>query len=111
MAESGPPDSYRTIDHLIEAGDFEGARGLLSTHGDEDTGYAVLRLKLGLRDGSLASALVESRVVQLLRRDPRAPGARELFQEASATAYRLGQSSLSHSHPPPPVKDDEDTES
>ena len=111
MADTGVPDGYRTIDDLIEAGDFDGARGKLSSSDEDETGYAVLRLKLGLRDGSLPPALVENRVVQLLRRDPHAAGARELFQEASAVAFRLGQSSLSHSHPPPPVKDNDDPES
>jgi hypothetical protein len=111
MVDIGVPDSYRVIDDLIEAGDFDGARARLATHDEDEPGYTVLKLKLGLRDGSLPPPLVENRVVQLLRKDPRAHGARELFQEASAEAFRLGQSSLSHSHPPPPVKDPDDPES
>ncbi len=111
MADIDVPVGYRTIDDLIEAGDFDGARGLLASYGEDEVGYAVLKLKLGLRDGSLPPPLVENRVVQLLRKDPHAVGARELFQEASAVAFRLGQSSLSHSHPPPPVKDKDDPES
>jgi len=111
MADTGVPEGYRTIDDLIEAGDFDGARAMLSTYGEDEVGYAILKLKLGLRDGSLPPPVVENRVVQLLRKDPDAAGARELFQEASAVAFRLGQSSLSHSHPPPPVKDKDDTES
>ncbi len=104
MAESGVPKGYRDLDHLIESSDFDAARALLATCPEEDAGYTVLRLKLGLRDGSLPPSLVEARVVQIMRKEPRAAGARELFQEASTLAYRMGQSSLSHSHPPPPVK-------
>jgi hypothetical protein len=102
------PEAYRTIDRLIETGDFSGARERLEALGEQETpGYTLLELKLGLRDGSLLPASVENRVVQLLRLNPDTPGARELYQEASALAFRHGQSSLAHSHPPPPIKEPE----
>ena len=40
-------------------------------------------------------------LIQLMRRDAAWPGAKELYQEASTSAYLTRQSSVSHSHPPP----------
>ena len=80
--------------------------------GPDSTGYAlfgppskdfVVRIKLALYDGSLPSGAAMQQLIQLMRRDAAWPGAKELYQEASTSAYQTRQSSVSHSHPPPPV--------
>jgi hypothetical protein len=103
------PEPYSVIDGLIEAGDADGARVALNEIDPADETFAVLRIKLGLLDGSLAPGLAMQRLIQLMRRDSDWPGAKELYQEASQSAYRSRQSSVSHSHPPPPVRDDDET--
>lgn len=108
MSDDGSPSGYATIDGLLEAGDVEGARALLEQVDAADEGYSVLHIKLGLRDGSLEPGPAMQRLIALMRRDSAWPGARELYQEASRAAYQSRQSSVSHSHPPPPVKPEPD---
>jgi hypothetical protein len=43
-----------------------------------------------------------------MRKKPDFPGAKELYQEASKLSYETRQSSPAHSHPPPPVADDDE---
>jgi hypothetical protein len=102
MAPPQVPEQYTAIDALLEAGDLDGARDALSVAGD-DEGYAVLCIKLELYAGALPPGAAMQKLIQLMRRDAEWPGARELYQEASNLAYQSRQSSVSHSHPPPPT--------
>jgi hypothetical protein len=104
MAAGPIPDDYAAIDALLDAGDLDGAREMLAQVPLADEGYAVLRHKLGMYDGSLPPGAVMQRLIQLMRRDADWHGAKELYKEASNTAYQSRQSTTSHSHPPPPVK-------
>jgi len=110
MAAPSLPHDHAEIDQLLEAGDLDGARAILSRATPSDEAYAVLRVKLGMYDGSLAPGAVMQRLIQLMRRDAEWPGAKELYQEASNVAYSSRQSSSAHSHPPPPVEPVEATE-
>ncbi len=103
MVAPPKPGDYARIDELLDAGDLEGARNLLNGVPTSDEAYAVLRHKLAMYDGSLPPGAVMQRLIQLMRRDAEWPGARELYQEASNTAYQSRQSTTAHSHPPPPV--------
>jgi len=98
-AQSGPD----AIDRLLEAGDLDAAREALSAASPSDDRYAVARIKLALYDGSMPSGAAMQALIQLMRRDANWPGAKELYQSASTSAYQTRQSSVSHSHPPPPV--------
>lgn len=104
----GLPELYQTIEEALEAGDFEQARALLGSPEATDETYAVLRIKLGLREGALEPGHAMQRLIQLMRRNPEWPGAKALYQEASQHSYASGRSSASHSHvPPPPRQEDE----
>jgi hypothetical protein len=95
------------VDAMLEAGDFEAARDALSDVPDGDDSYAVVRIKLGMYDGSLPPGAAMQKLIALMRLDSNWPGAKDLYQEASNQAYSSRQSSVSHSHPPPPGKEDE----
>jgi hypothetical protein len=105
------PAELRPIDEAIDSGDLELARSLLAEAGGGNP-VEVLRIKLGLFDGSLAPPIAMQKLIQIMRQDPHVAGGKELYQDASSRAYREGVSSVSHSHPPPPVrgKDPADTE-
>ena len=96
------------VDRLLDAGDLESAREALAGVAGNDERFAVVRIKLGLYDGSLPSGAAMQALIQLMRRDQDWPGARELYQEASNVAYRGRQSSVAHSHPPPPTNEKND---
>jgi len=96
------------IDRLLDAGDLEGGREALAGVEAGDERFAVVRIKLGLYDGSLPPGAAMQQLIQLMRRDQDWPGAKELYQEASNVAYRGRQSSVAHSHPPPPVEDNKE---
>jgi thioredoxin-like negative regulator of GroEL len=96
------------IDGLLDAGDLEAARAALSQVPRQNEAYAVVRVKLELYDGSLSPLVAIQQLVQLMRKHPDFPGAKELYQEASDMSYRTRQSSPARSHPPPPVKGDEE---
>ena len=104
MADADAGFGPEAIDRLLEAQDLEGAREALQSAAAGDDAYAVVRIKLALYDGSLPSGAAMQQLIQLMRRDAAWPGAKELYQEASTSAYRTRQSSVSHSHPPPPVE-------
>jgi hypothetical protein len=91
------------VDRLLDAGDLDGARSALSGVAAGDERFSVVRIKLALYDGSLEPGAAMQALIQLMRRDQDWPGARELYQEASNVAYRGRQSSVAHSHPPPPT--------
>jgi hypothetical protein len=96
--------SPEAVDELLEAGELEQARELLVPLSPSDERYAVVRVKLGLFDGSLPAGAAQQALIKLMRRDPEWPGAKELYQRASSQAYQSRESSASHSHPPPPVR-------
>jgi hypothetical protein len=92
------------IDGLLEAHDLERAREALLTVPATDESYSVVRIKLALLDGSMSSGAAMQALIQLMRRNPDWPGAKLLYQQASTDAFQTRQSSVSHSHPPPPVE-------
>ena len=104
MADVEMPTDFEAILNLLDAGDLDNAREILSGTDVSDEAYTVLRLKLSMLDGSLAPTAALQKLIQLMRGQPNWPGARALFQEASRLAYSEGHSSVSHSHLPPPVK-------
>lgn len=106
MTASDPVSIHR----LLDAGDLESARALLSQVPRSDERYVVVRVKLELYDGSLPPLAAIQQLVQLMRKHPDFPGAKELYQEASNLSYQTRQSSPAHSHPPPPVEGDDDND-
>jgi hypothetical protein len=102
MSDSAP--SPEAVDELLEAGALEQARELLGPVPTSDERFLVVRVKLGLMDGSLPAGAAQQALIKLMRRDPEWPGAKELYQRASSQAYQSRESSASHSHPPPPVR-------
>jgi hypothetical protein len=97
------PADLAAIDQLLDAGDFDAARTALDSISDDADAVLVVKIKLGLLDGSLPPGAAMQRLIALMKRNPDAPGAKELYREASNVAYQSRQSSVSHSHPPPPV--------
>jgi hypothetical protein len=93
-----------TLDAMLEADDLSGVRAALQGIAPNDERYAVARIKLALYDGSMPSGMAMQALIQLMRKDPEWPGARALYQSASSVAFETRQSSVSHSHPPPPVE-------
>ncbi|MCC6662544.1 MAG: hypothetical protein IT375_02310 [Polyangiaceae bacterium] len=100
---SEPSEHLRAIDEMLEAGDYDAARLELDEAGSTPA-IEVLRIKLLLLDESVPPPVAMQKLIQLMRQHPDAPGGKELYQEASRRAYQHGQSSVSHSHPPPPVR-------
>ena len=96
-----PPEA---VDELIEKGDLEAARAALVAVPPGDERYAVARIRLSLAEGSMPAGMAQQALIRLMRRDPDWPGAKELYAVASEAALRSGQSTASHSHPPPPVR-------
>jgi hypothetical protein len=92
------------IDGLLEVDDLDGAREALLGVPATDENYSVVRIKLALCDGSVPSGAAMQALIQLMRRNPDWPGAKALYQQASNNAFQTRQSSVSHSHPPPPVE-------
>ena len=97
-----------SINRLLDSGDLEGARAELSTVPRTEEAYVVVRVKLELYEGSLPPLAAIQQLVALMRKKPDFPGAKELYQEASNLSYQTRQSSPAHSHPPPPVSDEQD---
>ena len=93
---------YDTIDHLLSADALDEARVALETAPRDQT-FQVLRIKLELRAGSMPPGMAMQKLIQLMRETPDLPGAKVLYQEASKLAYSGRESSVAHSHPPPPV--------
>ena len=96
-----------SIHRLLDSGDLDAARAELSQVPRTDEAYLVARVKLELYDGSLPPLAAIQQLVQLMRKTPDFPGAKELYQEASNMSYQTRQSSPAHSHPPPPAEEDE----
>jgi hypothetical protein len=104
MSEDPRSSQLEHIHVLIDAHRFDEARHALTEAGVSDARFALAQIKLGLADGTLAPDHAIERLAQLLRKDPRLEGARELYQRASGQAYVKGHSSMAHSHPPPSPK-------
>lgn len=100
---SDTPDHLRAIDEMLEAGDYEAARQELD-EARSSPALEVLRIKLSLYDESVPPPVAMQKLIQLMRQHPDVAGGKTLFQLASSRAYEHGQSSVSHSHPPPPVR-------
>ncbi|HKY40040.1 MAG TPA: hypothetical protein VJN18_29095 [Polyangiaceae bacterium] len=97
-----------TINRLLDGGDIEAARQALGQVPRAEEAYTVVRVKLELYEGRLPPLAAIQQLVQLMRKHPDFPGAKELYQEASNMSYQTRQSSLAHSHPPPPVSGDDE---
>ena len=93
---------YDTIDQLLSADALDEARVALETAPRDQT-FQVLRIKLELRGGSMPPGMAMQKLIQLMRETPDLRGAKVLYQEASKVAYSGRESSVAHSHPPPPV--------
>ncbi len=89
------------VDALLDAGDLAGARSALVGAPEGEERFTVVRIKLGLYDGSTPPEAAMQQLIQLMRRDENFPGAKALYQEASRVAWQSRQSNVSHSHPPP----------
>jgi hypothetical protein len=100
---SDPTLGPEAVDRLLEAQELEAAREALAAVPATDERFSVARIKLALFDGSMPSGAAMQALIQLMRRNPDWPGAKALYQLASSTAFETRQSSVSHSHPPPPV--------
>ncbi len=101
MSDAGAT-TPETVDQLLLRGELDQARALLAPIPTSDERFAVVRVKLGLMDGTLPPGAAQQTLIKLMRRDPDWPGAKELYQGASSQAYQSRESSSSHSHPPPP---------
>ena len=104
MSSLGLPEPYAAIDSQLDAVDLDAAKAALSA-ADDDEIYAMLQVKLAVLYGAMPPAQALQRLVELMRKRPDMPGANQLYKEMSANAYNGGSSSLSHSHPPPSVKE------
>jgi len=93
---------YETIDRLLQTDALDEAMAALETAPRDQT-YQVLRIKLGLLSGSMPPGMAMQKLIQMMRETPDLPGAKTLYQEASKLAYSGRESSVAHSHPPPPV--------
>jgi hypothetical protein len=96
------------INRLLDAGDLEAAREALGQVPRGEEAFTVVRVKLELYEGTLPPLAAIQQLVQLMRKQPDFPGAKELYQEASNLSYQTRQSSMAHSHPPPPVTGDDE---
>jgi hypothetical protein len=103
MAED-PVVEPEAVDAALEADDLNGAREALARVATSDERYAVVRIKLGLFEGSLTSGAAMQALIQLMRKNADWPGAKALYQSVSSAAFETRQSSVSHSHAPPPVE-------
>lgn len=92
-ADPGLANAHR----LIETRDFQQARLAIQALPPSE-GREVAELRWELEGGGVSPEQVMQRLVQLMRRAPQAPGARELYQLASGEAFGV-RSSPSHSHP------------
>jgi hypothetical protein len=92
------------VDELLVARELDRARAALESADPSDRRFDVVRIKLSLYEGSLPAHAAVQELIKIMRRQEDFPGARELYQEASDSAYAARQSSVAHSHPPPPVR-------
>jgi len=98
----GPDALYDTIDQLLSTDALDEARSALES-APRDQMFQVLRIRLELLAGSMPPGLAMQKLIQMMRETPDLPGAKTVYQEASKLAYSGRESSVAHSHPPPPV--------
>jgi len=98
------PEPFGSIDALVERGDLAEARSALSQRTENPALSELLDVKIALLDESIQPQVAMNRLLALMRKDAKLPGLQELYREASKISYEGGASSLSHSHPPPPMK-------
>lgn len=103
MALVQNPEDFDAINRLLDEGEVERAKELLAGAAPEDESYLVLRIKLGVLDGSLPPGAAMQKLIQLMRRHAEWPAAKELYQWTSQRAYQEHESSAALSHIPPPV--------
>jgi len=89
---------------MLEQGDTKTAREALAENAENPALVELLEIKVALLEGTMPAQLAMNRLLVLMRKDAKLPGANELYRQASANSYAQGSSSLSHSHPPPPTK-------
>ena len=99
----GPDALYEHIDQLLTKEAFDEAKVALDAAPDTEPAK-ILRIKLGLLSDSMPPGVAMQKLIQLMREKPDLPGAKELYQQASKLAYSGRESSVAHSHPPPPVR-------
>lgn len=104
MAALNLPEPFGSIDALVERGDYVGARTALARTSENPALSELLEVKLALREETVQPQVAMNRLLTLMRKDAKLPGVQELYREASRLSYDEGASSLSHSHPPPPMK-------
>src|SRR6185369_11447907 len=97
-----------SINALLDAGDLEAARAALAGVPRNDAAFIVVHVKLELYDGTLPPQAAMQQLVQLMRKNPDFPGAKDLYMEASKMSYETRQSDMAHSHPPPPSSNPDD---
>lgn len=104
MASLNLPEPFAGVDALVESGNLDAARKALAATQGNPAIAELCEVKIALIEGSLKPQLAMNRLLVLMRKDANLPGAHELYREASEMSYSHGSSSLSHSHPPPPMK-------
>jgi len=104
MALLNLPSPYSGIDELLEQGDLKTAREALQENADNPAIVELLELKAALIEGSIPEQIAMNRLLVLMRKDAKLPGAHELYRQASSRSYSQGASSMAHSHPPPPAR-------
>jgi hypothetical protein len=105
MAVLNLPEPFAQIDQIAEQGDYGAARAALAKVTGDPALVELLEVKIGLGEGSLAPQIAMNRLLALMRQNAKLAGAHDLYREASRHAYADRESSLSHSHPPPPIKE------
>jgi len=104
MAALNLPEPFGSIDALVERGNYTDARAALARTTDNPGLSELLDVKISLLEETLKPQLAMNRLLALMRKDAKLPGLQELYRAASELSYEVGASSLSHSHPPPPMK-------
>jgi hypothetical protein len=108
MVEVVYPSDLAPVQDLLDAQDYETAQdrieGLRGTVGPDDAPYLeLLEIQLSLAKSEVAPGLALARLVAVMRDNPSIGGLKDLYQHISSLMYSSGQSSLAHSHPPPPI--------
>ena len=104
MANAELPEAYRIIDEQISSGEFGAAERALADAHDRPELNELLRIKLDVRRGEANPSVAMQHLVALMRNHKQLPTALALYQEVSSLAYKSRESSLAHSHPPPPIQ-------
>ena len=104
-APSALPSALRGVAQLINAGRFGEAREQLDLNYEQPADLLqLMRLKLSVAERALEPSSALESVLSLLMADPQHAAALELYRELSTLQYSSGNSCLSNSHPPPPIR-------